>query len=85
MNSFWIKAALDAPSTEIKEIIRDTSSKTSLLIFSRTTIFSFSSSGATPGRGGVEAPAKIFAVGIASNAPEFSFIVIGLDVKPDNS
>ena len=85
MNSFWIKAALDAPSTEIKEIIRDTSSKTSLFIFSWTTIFSFSSSGATPGRGGVVEPAVIFAVGVTVNAPAVSSIEIVLEVKPDSS
>ena len=85
MNSFWINAAFDAPSTEMKDIIRDTSSKTSLFIFSLTTIFSLSSSGATPGSGGVEAPAVIFAVGSDSNDPLLSSIEIELDVNPDSS
>ena len=85
MNSLWIKAALDAPSTEIKDTIRDTSSKTSWLIFSWTTIFSFSSSGATPGSGGVLEPLRMLASGTVSKGPLVSSIAILPDVKPESS
>ena len=84
INSFCISAALDAPSTDIKDTIRDTSSKTSLFIFYWTTIFSFSSSGATPGSGGVWEPLRILASGTVSKGPFESSIVMLPEVYPES-